>query len=156
MGTYATDNNTMKVEIGGKDTKKNKNLYHYEFIIWLTAESRFDNLLGDKRILIIGEIYRRLRKIPEFNGSVAILFAQSEYSICKKHKLEQEEYDAILRDLIENEIVNVVYSAMEYKVLSLDRSIFVTNYIYYKECGTDSKDFAEFSMKYDIETMEAK
>lgn len=147
---YATDNNTMRVAVSKKDGKHNKNVRETEFIIWRTAESRFDNLTGDKRIFVLGEIYRRLRKIPEYDGSVAILFAQSEYAICKRLKMEQEEFDDILHGLIENEVVNVVYSTLEYKVLSLDRSIFLANYVYYKENGTDSKECADFSMKYEV------
>ena len=151
---YATDNNTMRIAVSKKDGKRNKIVRETEFIIWRTAESRFDDLTGDNRIFVLGEIYRRLRKIPEYDGSVAILFAQSEYAICKRLKMEQAEFDEILHGLIENEVVNVVYSTLEYKVLSLDKTIFLTNYIYYKECGTDSKECADFSMKYEINVTE--
>lgn len=147
---YATDNNTMRVIVSRKDMKRNSIIRKTEFIIWRTAETRFNDLMGDKRIFVLGEIYRRLRKIPEYDGSVAILFAQSEYAICKRLKMEQAEFDDILHGLIENEVVNVVYSTLEYKVLSLDRSIFLANYVYYKESGTDSKECADFSMKYEV------
>lgn len=151
MGNYANDYNTMRFRstftYGGKKAKKSVT----DYIIWKTAEHRFKAIEGDCMI-VLSEIYKRLRKIPEYDGSVAIIFAQSEYAICKKYEMEQEHYNHLLRELIEKEIVNVVYAGEEYKILSLDRSIFLANYIYYKDSGEDSKACAAFNMQYEIDT----
>jgi len=160
---YANDYNTMSISVSRKKTKSKEAVRETEFIIWKTAESRFKELIGDgdgfvkgNDVFILGEIYRRLRKLPEYDGSVAVLFAQSEYVICKRLGISQEEFDEVLHRFIENEIVNVVYSTLEYKVLSLDKTIFLTNHIYYRECGTDSKECADFSMKYEVNITEKK
>ena len=147
---YATDNNTEKITCTSKD-KKGKIIYSVEFIIWRTAENRFNNI-PESTLFLLAEIYRRLRKFPEFDGSVAILFNASVYAICDRHNCSIEEYTEVMETLLKKEIVNVVHSTSEYTVYSLDRSIFVTNYIYYRESGTDSKACSDFfNTSYEVE-----
>ena len=149
---YATNNNTIKYTCTERN-EKGDIISSVEFIIWKTAETRFNNLPGDE-FFLISEIYRRLRKFPEFDGSVAIMFNSSIYAICDKYDCSIEDFNEALETLLKKEIVNIVHATPEYTVYSVDRSIFVTNYIYYREAGTDSKAcFDYFNTSYDVETI---
>lgn len=139
---YATDSNTIRWLVTlYKGTKKKIEASKTEIITWLIAEERFHSLSVRG---VFCEIYRRLRKLPEFDGPVAVIFPQTVYSICSKYEMSPEEYEEEFNDLLRKEVISVIQDGGDFKVVTVDRSIFLTNALYYKESGTDAKACAEY------------
>lgn len=137
---YATDHNTAHYTVKLFDDNK-KLISETEFVVWISSSARFREANINP---VFCEIYRRLRKLPEFEGPVAVLFPQSIYSICSRYKLSMEEYTEQFDYLVKKELISVVDKGEGYSVLTIDKSIFLTNSMYYKESGTDSDFCAEY------------
>lgn len=116
---------------------KGNKRYKYKLNIWEEAFDRFKNI-ETKRQWVLMEIYKNLRKYPVYKRAVAIILPRMEFVICNKVNIDIDEYKQILRDLIEDGLINIVESTENFRVIELDKSMFITNAQYYKEYGTDS------------------
>ena len=125
---------------------KGKRKFVTDYVVWKNTEKEIKRLdsLGFEAVCLFSEIYRRLRKFPEYNGAVAVIFAQSEYAICKKMQIDSEKYNKAFDVLVDNEWINVILSTEGYCVVSVNKRVFITNYHYYGESGTDSEVCSEF------------
>lgn len=105
--------------------------------IWCKKKNILENLKSDDKVLMI-ELYRRLRKYPDYERSVTFIMPHTEFVICSKAEMSLDEYNTAFADLVEEGIINIVFSNESCKVVEFNKSIFITNSDYYTECGTDA------------------
>lgn len=117
--------------------------------LWPQGEKVVSDLKGMKKAVMC-ELYKRLRKYPEFDRAVAIVLPQTELVIFSKYNMSAEEYKNCFRELIEDEIISIVASTDNHTIIEFNRKWFITNSVYYSESSTDAKLCKDFFEPYVI------
>lgn len=118
-----------------------------QLLVWKRRKNTYEKI-PKEYLHVIVEIYRRLRKLPEYERPVALLSQGSIYGISKKYDSDMEETEEIIEELKKTGILFEIDKGGLFIVYSLNPAIFIPNYKYYAECGTMVEYVEEYSRDY--------
>ena len=107
-----------------------------DYVVWDSASVLIEGLkLNSFEIIVMGELYRRVRKYPEIGYPIALMLPFTASFIINKYDLlTEEKFGEAIASLVEKEII-------EQKNIDgvsgfvFNKKIFLTNGRYYSEQG---------------------